>query len=196
MNPLDPWELPTSLTVGGRSWDIRWDYRAVIDILRYFSDPEYEEDERAEIMLDILYVDYASMPDALKEEAAQKAVSFIDMDIPEDRKPARRLMDWEQDAPLIVTGVNHVLNTEIRMTNRLHWWTFLGAYLEISNDSLYSQVVCIRDKKSRGKKLEKLEQQFYRENRALIDLKPRYSEEDLAEKKRLLAALEGSERGM
>ncbi|MCD8047113.1 MAG: bacteriophage Gp15 family protein [Clostridiales bacterium] len=192
---MNAWELPTSLTVGGRSWDIRWDYRAVIDILRHFGDPEYEEDEQAEIMLDILYVDYASMPEALKEEAAQKAVSFIDMDIPEDKKPSRRLMDWEQDAPLIVTGVNHVLNTEIRTTDHLHWWTFLGAYLEISNDSLYSQVVCIRDKKSRGKKLEKLERQFYRENRALIDLKPRYSEEELAEKKRLLAALEGCERG-
>lgn len=52
----------------------------------------------------------------------------------------------------------------------MHWWTFLGAYMEIA-DGLFSQVLYIRQKKAKGKKLEKWEMEFYKNNKKLIDLK-------------------------
>ena len=42
-------------------------------------------------------------------------------------------------------------------------------------------LVTIRDKLRRGKKLEKHEQEYYRQNRSRVDLKRRYSAEEEAE---------------
>ena len=121
------------------------------------------------------------MPLELWKEAAQKAIEFIDMGIREDEKARPKIMDWEQDAPIIVTAVNSVLGGEVRSPRQTHWWTFLGAYMEIG-ESLFSQVLNIRSKKKKGEKLEKWEQKFYAENKALVDLKTQKSERSEDEK--------------
>lgn len=173
---IKQWNLPVSLEVRGTDYAIRSDYRAVLDILAAYNDPEYEADEKVMICLQILYVDWEKIPYQLWQEAYTKAVEFIDMGMKADgRKPT--LMDWEQDAPIIIPAVNHVLGKEIRAIEYMHWWTFLGAYMEIG-ESLFSSVVDIRQKRAKRKKLEKHEQEFYRENRALIDLKHKETEED------------------
>lgn len=188
---MNAWTLPTSLCVGGEEWAIRSDFRAILDILKYFSDPEYEPDEKWEICLDIMYEDFEHMPQALKSEATQKAVEFIDMGIKDDGRRKPHTMDWEHDAPVIIPSVNRVLGKEIRALEYLHWWTFLGAYMEIG-ESLFSQILSIRQKKAKGKKLEKWEQEFYRENKDLIDLKVKVERSE--EEKDELRALFGFKR--
>ena len=37
------WELPTSLSVGGQDYEIRTDYRVILDILTAVNDPEILE---------------------------------------------------------------------------------------------------------------------------------------------------------
>ena len=176
------WELPTSLDVGGVGFPIRTDYRAILDILSYYNSPDYNDDEKHLICLKILYVD--DIPAELQQEALQTAFGFIDGAQENDAKITPRLMDWEQDAPLIVPAVNKVLGGEIRSMPYLHWWTFLGAYMSIG-ESLFSEVISIRRKKAKGKKLEKHEQEFYRDNKSLVNMKQRYSEEEQAEIDRL-----------
>ena len=51
-------------------------------------------------------------------------------------------------------------------------------------ESLFSNVVSIRQKKAKGQPLEKWEKEYYKENKALIDLKEKYTEEELAEQER------------
>lgn len=181
---MTAWDLPSSLCVGGQEWSIRTDFRAVLDILKYFNDPEYEEDEKWEICLDILYENFSDMPPELWEEAARKAIEFIDMGIKDDSKNQLKVMDWEQDAPLITSAINGVLRTEIRSPQPLHWWTFLGAYMEI-RESLFSDILSIRHKKAKEKKLEKWEEEFYKENKSLIILKDRKSERSQEEQEAL-----------
>ena len=43
---MNSWDLPESLPVGDRKYKIRSDFRAVLDILGYFNNPDYEEDEK------------------------------------------------------------------------------------------------------------------------------------------------------
>ena len=52
-----PWRglLPTCVEVGGTQYEVRSDYRAVLDICTALSDPELSDEERAEIALDIFY---------------------------------------------------------------------------------------------------------------------------------------------
>lgn len=181
---MSAWELPVSLNVGGHNWKIRTDFRAILDILKYFDDPEYEPDERWLICLDILYEDFDNMPQNLWDEAAEKAIDFIDMGIKDDGKRKPHTVDWEFDAPVILPAINKVLGTEVRATPYMHWWTFLGAYMEIG-ESLFSQIVGIREKKAKHKKLEKYEQEFYNANRKLVDIPKHYTEEEREQLKNL-----------
>ena len=86
-------------------------------------------------------------------------------------------MDWEQDYSLIIAPINRVMGQEIRAVEYMHWWTFLAAYNEIG-DCTFAQVVRIRDHRARGKPLDKTDQEFYRRNRHLVDLKAKYTAQD------------------
>ena len=187
------WKLPTSLRVGGQNYKIRTDYRVILDILAAMNDPDIfepgmsEEEmsaERIMTMLQILYIDFESMPTSEWNEAAEKAREFIDCGIKDDGPHKPRLMDWEQDAPVIVPAVNKVCGKDVRSVKYMHWWTFLGYYMEIGECTL-ATIVSIRDKKRRGKKLEKWEQEYYRNNKKLIDLKVRKVERSEEEKEEL-----------
>lgn len=57
-------------------------------------------------------------------------------------------------------------------------------------ESLFSQVVSLRKKRTQKKKLEKWEREFYRENKELCDLKKKYTKAEEEEQKRLKALLE------
>lgn len=184
------WKLPTSLNVGGRDYAVRTDYRVILDILAAMNDPEIfepwmSEDEKKEekilTMLQILYVDFDSIPRKFLEEAAEKACEFIDCGLKGDDKPKPRTMDWKQDAPVIVPAINKVSGKDIRSVKYMHWWTFFGLYMEIG-ESTFATIVGIRDKKNKGKKLDKWEQEFYRNNKHLVDLKSRKIERSEEEK--------------
>ena len=56
----------------------------------------------------------------------------------------------------------------------------MGYFMEIEGGT-FSTVLAIRQKKLRGKKLEKWEQDFYSHNKNICDIKARYTEEEQAE---------------
>ena len=184
---VNHWELPTSISVNNTEYAIRTDYRAVMDILTAFSDKEMlgeSEDEtniiRALLILNILFVDEVKPED--QNEAIKKAIEFIDMGIESSRdvkKPT--LMDWEQDAPLIIPAINKVLGREIRADKYMHWWTFLSAYMEIGECS-FTHIINIRDKKAKGKKLEKWELEYIQEHKDIVLLKEKLTEKEQLER--------------
>ena len=170
------WEFPTSLNIGGVDYEIRTDYRAVLDLLTALNDeeltdadPQIEAYMKSRVILEIMFPQCDDIPAEHIQEALDKVAEFIDMGITEESKKPKT-MDWEQDAPILIPAINKVLNTEIRAQKYIHWWTFLGAYMEIG-ESLFSNILHIRQKKAKGKKLEKWEQEFYKENKSLIDFK-------------------------
>lgn len=170
------WEFPTSLNIGGTDYEIRTDYRAVLDLLTALNDPELTDEDpqttaymQSSVILQIMFPQCDDIPMEHVQEALDKVAEFIDMGISDDRKKPKT-MDWEQDAPILIPAINRVLNCEIRAQKYMHWWTFLGAYMEIG-EGLFSSIVNIRQKKAKGKKLEKWELEFYKENKSLIDFK-------------------------
>lgn len=180
------YSLPTALEFGGRSWDIDPDYRQVLRILTAFEDPDLTDAEKAAICLYNLYVDLDKIKNDDMQAAMDAALAFIDHGA--DGKKGPRTMDWTQDAPLIFPAVNRVAGFEVRSVDFMHWWTFLGLFMEIK-DSVYSTVLAVRSKKAKGKKLEKWEQDFYNENLGICRIKPRLTEAEAAEKERLMRIL-------
>ena len=176
------YELPRTVVFGGREWAINTDFRAVLAILAAFEDPELSDDEKAYVCLRRLYREFESIPRDALQEAFDAAIRFIDHGEGGERGP--RTMDWEQDAPLIFPAVNRVAGCEVRALDYLHWWTFLGYFMEI-RDSTAATVFSLRQKKARGRKLEKWEKEFWEQNAEICRLKPRMSEAERDEKRRL-----------
>lgn len=180
----DRWNLPKSILLKNKEYRIRTDFRAILDILAAMSDPELTDEEKSWVMLEILYYDPEFIPKDCLEEALLKAKEFIDCGIKPDEKKQIKLMDWEQDSPIIAPAINKSLGKDVRSVKYMHWWTFMGAYMEIQ-DGLFSQVLYIRQKRAKGKKLEKWEAEFYKNNKKLIDLEKKVNERPQKEKEEL-----------
>lgn len=183
---MDRWSFPTSLNIGGVDYAIRTNYGAVLDLFIALNDPDCVGDTKEEtnyihsmIIMQIMFPECDNIPTEHWQEAINKVCEFIDAGI-SDKKNSPKTMDWDKDAPIIIPEINKVLGYEVRNPAiNTHWWTFLGAYMGIG-ESLFSNIVRIRYKKSKGKKLDKQEQEFYKENKHLIDFeqKNKRSEEE------------------
>ena len=171
--------LPKTVEVGGAEYDIRWDYRPVLDICTALSDPELSDQERAYIALHIFYPDLDAIPREHYEEALERCLWFINCgETQPNPVKSPRLVDWEQDFQLIAAPVNRVLGMDIRGPEPLHFWTFMGGYQEIG-DCTFAQVVRIRDRKARGKTMDKQDREWCRRNRHLVDFKSKYTSQDM-----------------
>ena len=180
------YNLPTSVIVDNKEYPInkKGDYRVILDIIQVFNDKTLSDQEKAITALCIFFgyneeEGQFILPENI-EEALNEVSKFIDCgnESKNDTKPQPKLMDWEQDFYLIVPPLNKVLGYEVRSVEYLHWWTFIGAYMEIGGDCVFSQVKDIRLKRSKGEKLDKSEQAFFRENREMILFKDELSQED------------------
>lgn len=170
--------LPKLIEINGVSYKIRTDYRVALMIFEALQDAELSDVSKQYIMYDALFIDKPPM----NEETFKKACWFLDggNEYQEKSKKQKKLMDWNQDEQLIFSAVNNVAGKEVRNEEYLHWWTFLGYFNEIK-EGLFSTVVTIRKKKAERKKLEKYEQEFYKNNKDLIDIKKKYSSSEQEE---------------
>lgn len=180
---MSPWELPVSAEIGGVTYPIHGDYREVLEVIRALEDPELPEFYRWQVALALFYE--GKIPRKHQRQAMEYLAIFLNGGQAQtEKKDPPRLLDWDQDASVIVADVNKVAGCEIRSLPFLHWWSFLAYFHGIGEGQLCT-VVSIRDKLRRGTPLEKWEKAFYRENREQVDLKKRYSPEERAEQARL-----------
>ena len=107
------YDLPTSLIIGEVAYQIRYDWRAVLDILIACADPELDNASKAECIIKIFYPNWEEIPEYLLAEACEKACEFIDCGQKDDGKPKPKMIDWEHDASIIVPEINKVAGREI-----------------------------------------------------------------------------------
>lgn len=181
------WELPREVVIGGVTYPIHADYRDVLQVIDYLVDPDRPEYLRWRIALALFYE--GEIPVEHQREAMEHLADFLSCGDRQD-KPGPKLLDWEQDAQIIVADVNKVAGTEVRALPFLHWWTFM-AYFNAIGEGQLSTLVSIREKLRTGKKLEKWEKEYYQKNKSRVDLKTRYSAEEVAEQERLKRMLDG-----
>ena len=180
------YELPITVEVAGKSYKIRngADYRTIIGVISLCEDPELTKEERTVSALIVFYEDINELEDIFEvfgentKDAIDAMLKFISYDYDDDLASSAKvkLIDWVQDENLIIAGINSVAKTEVRALEYLHWWTFLSYYMSIGESAL-STVVSIRNKIAKGKKLEKYEKEFRRENPAYFRWKNQEIEE-------------------
>lgn len=163
------YSLPISVEIQQASFSIRnqGDYRMVLDCFSALNDPELTEQERLYACLLIFY-ELDSLEDLNRipniKEAVEKMFEFFNCG---NENPGRqmnyKLIDWEKDSQMIISSVNRVAQKEVRAEKYIHWWTFMGYYMEIGECTL-SYIVSIRHKIATNQKLEKYERKFKSEN--------------------------------
>ena len=162
-------QLPNSLEVNGRIYTIRSDYRNILQIITAYDDDELKDNEKVLICLKRMYVDFDKLPSHDYEAAYKAATAFIECQM-HSEKPGPKMVDWNKDAQLIFAAINKVAGQEVRATKYMHWWTFLGYFQSIDRDDLWGFILTIRQKKAKGRKLEKYETEFYNANRSMCDV--------------------------
>ena len=169
--------LPRALRVGGTEYDVRYDFRVILDICAALEDPDLAKEDKAYVALDIFYPEFDSIPPEDQQEAL-----VINGGEENLGTKGPKLVSWDQDVKQIISPINGVIGREIRdipydkktNTGGLHWWTFLAAYMDIG-DCLFAQIVRIRDRLARGKKLDKQDMEWYRKNKHLVDIRQKLS---------------------
>ena len=180
--------LPQSVNIKGKEYAIRTNFRDVLKIISAFNDPDLENGEKVYITLVIMFPDFDEIPRSDYEDAFKAAMEFIDHGVKGDDRPSPRVMDWEQDEGIMFPAINKVAGFETRQKKYIHWWTFIGYYMEIT-EGIFSQVLSLRLKRARGQKLEKYEREYWNANKAICVLKPKLSKEELEEREKLNAWL-------
>ncbi|SEU06345.1 Bacteriophage Gp15 protein [Lacrimispora sphenoides] len=106
--------LPASLNVGGEEYPVETDFRNILIGLTACADPEYNDRERLYILMKRLFRDRLNeIPEDYITEAAEKAKWFIDCgQVVEDKKPPLKVIDWEQDEPIIFPAINKLAHRE------------------------------------------------------------------------------------
>jgi len=184
------YELPKEVEINGNEYSVRTDYRDILRIIEAMNDPDLENAEKVYVSLFIFYEDFETIPQSDYEEAFRKLIWFMDCGEDRGERPQNeaKLIDFEQDEGILIPAVNRVAGKEIRELEYLHWWTFMGYYMEVG-ECTFSTVLGIRAKRAKGKKLEKWEQEFFNANKDLVLIRHKESEEEKAEKARLNAML-------
>ena len=194
------YEIPTKIFIEGEEFPIRnrGDYRMVLDCFKALQDAELNPKERVFCSLLIFYEDINSIADINKfpnlETAITEMYNFFNCgkDQSVGKRMRHRLIDWDKDSQMICSAINKVANTEVRAEPYIHWWTFMGYYSAVG-ESLLSTVLSIRDKLSRGKKLEKYEREFKNENPEYFVWNARTTDDEEADK--LFNELWNNEKG-
>lgn len=165
------YSLQTSVVIDDEEFNIResGDYRMVLDCFKVLEDMELTKQERLVTCLIIFYdgmetiEDLGQLPDMAK--AVKAMYEFFNCGQSESPgiHSSYKLVDWESDESLIVSAVNKVAQKEVRAESYIHWWTFMGYYMAVG-DSPLSNIVSMRNKIVKGKKLEKHEREFRSEN--------------------------------
>ena len=183
------YEIPQSIFINKKQFDIRkkGDFRMVLDCFNVLSDIELTEKEKIVACLIIFYNDCNSIEDLQifpdTELAVKEMFRFFNcgQEHSVGANVRYKLIDWEQDEQLISSAINKVAGKEIRFEPYLHWWTFMSYYIAIGESPL-STVVGIRNKLVTGKKLEKHERAFMKNNPQYFEWDSRTNEMKEADK--------------
>lgn len=184
------WNLPISVKIDGTEYAIRnkCDYRVVLDVIKSLNDEDLDMQYRIQCALFIFYgndeldtVEKVLKAFRTKENtqiAIDEMTKIISLGEEKEQDDKPPIMDWEHDFSHMAPPISRTLGYSVRdAKNYTHWYDFIGAYQEIGECS-WANIVSIRSKRMKGKPLEKWEREFYNENRKLIDLPHKLTDEE------------------
>lgn len=174
------YDLPLAVEIDGQEHKIRneCDYRVVMDVIAALNDEDIDESYRVYVAMKIFFADFDKIQNYA--EAVKQMYAVISGGEGDNEPNVKHpdIVDWEKDFKLIAAAVAPILGYDIRTPGKYtHWWTLTAAFMEI-HEGTYSTVLSIRQKRAKGKQLEKWEREFVREHPNLTALPQRLTAEE------------------
>ena len=165
MNPLID-KLPTKIKVGDEIININADYRNCLKIILAYEDQELTIQEKHFIMLSLLY---DHIPQDI-EKGILQGIKFLNCgEESKDDNYKPRVYSFKKDSKFIYSAVSQASKVDLETINFFHWWKFYYYFLDISQDSIFSNIISLRQKKNKGKLTDE-ERKAYIEARDILDL--------------------------
>lgn len=186
------YELPISTRIHGKEHFIRnkGDFRVILDCFDALQDVELDKEYRTLSSLIIFYEElttiesvFETFPNEDIVEAVSEMYRFFNCGQNESpgMKVPYKLVDWNKDEHLIMAAINDAAKKEVRLEPYVHWWTFMGYYLSIG-ESAFANVISIRGKIMKQKKLEKYEKEFVANNPEYFNWQSKTPEQEAEDK--------------
>lgn len=134
--------FPTSLDIDGVDYEIKTDYRFSLYTILAFEDKELTNYEKLNIMLENLFVEIPNNIEAVLEKT-QWFLNGGKESSPDDSE--NRLYSFSKDASLIFAAFKQTHNIDLEQTD-LHWWKFMAYFMDLGQDTVFCQLVALRDK--------------------------------------------------
>jgi len=170
-------ELPTSVMISGKRYQVNWGFRTFILIEICIFDQKLTDDERIMNALALFYGE--KIPDDMSQ-AFEKMMWFYRGGKLERKDPAekgkrgasssRRGYCFEQDAPFIYSAfrTQYKIDLQDLRSEDLHWWKFLAMFESLDENLKISKIMGYRVIKTVG--MSKDQKAFYADMKKIYAL--------------------------
>lgn len=148
-------QFPDAIEIDGEVFAVNTDFRVGLQIMADFENPEFDQDEKAYLMLNRLYADLPDDRDILfYQKAVEKAVKFLNAgegdDAARDTEGKPRLYSFNKDARLIYSAFSQTHGVDLQAAD-MHWWRFMALFLDLGSDTAFCSLVSLRKRYYDGK---------------------------------------------
>lgn len=139
-------QLPDAVEIDGQEWPINTDFRAALQVIMAFEDPELTGAEKYAVLLENLYPE---KPGNL-QEAIRLGILFLDGGQAGEEKSGPRLYSFAKDDRLIFSAFRQTHGIDLA-TADLHWWAFLALFIDLGANTAFCNLVRLRKRVKTGK---------------------------------------------
>ena len=186
MNPLIN-SFPTKIKIDDNIYDINPNFKNCLMIIKAYEDEDLTIQEKHLIMIKRLY---KQMPLNI-EKAIIKGIKFLNCgeETPQEPKILKRFYSFEKDSKYIYSAMNQTHHKDLEYED-MHWWKFCLLFLDIGKDTTFSNILALRQKRSKGKSTKE-EKKLFTESREILDLN--YTKEDSDEVSEFMKLFNGGD---
>jgi hypothetical protein len=143
-------DLPEAVEVGGKSYPINTDFRSCLRTIMACEDGELTGYEKSMVILTNLF---PKIPDDL-DAALEKAQWFLDggerQQEQTEERPQPRVYSFAKDSNFIFAAFRQTHGIDLQTVD-LHWWKFIALFMDIGQDTTFSQLTALRKRVKTGK---------------------------------------------
>lgn len=146
-------QFPDAIEIDGEVFAVNADFRVGLQIMADFENPDFDQDEKAYLMLNRLYIDLPDDRDVqFYQKAMEKAAKFLNAgdESAQDTEGKPRLYSFIKDARLIYSAFSQTHAVDLQ-TADMHWWRFLALFMDLGADTAFSSMVNLRKRYHDGK---------------------------------------------
>lgn len=166
-------EYPIYAEIGNELYEINTSYTIAVECIDVINNYDYSEEERALLVIALLYKDWEKIPQNEYNKACEIAVKYLlcGKKMKSDNKDEKD-MDYKQDMNYIKVSFMSVYHLNLDDNGNMHWYEFHNLCNGLTEKCILNRIRDVRaqdlheikDKKQRAR-IEKLQEFFALEKR-------------------------------